>query len=98
MTDEPAAEATPAPQTPSVSPPVSGLPEDVIPVIPVRNLVQFPGVVLPVTVGRARSGAAAQEAARTERPVGILLQRDEAVEDPTGADMPRGGTTAGIPR
>ncbi|WP_247889886.1 endopeptidase La [Azospirillum brasilense] len=95
---EHAAEATPTPQMPPTSPPVSGLPEDVIPVIPVRNLVQFPGVVLPVTVGRARSVAAAQEAARTERPVGILLQRDEAVEDPTGADMHRVGTTASILR
>ncbi|MFC5354943.1 endopeptidase La [Azospirillum himalayense] len=98
MTDEHAAEATPTPQTPPASPPASELPEDVIPVIPVRNLVQFPGVVLPVTVGRARSVAAAQEAARTERPVGILLQRDEAVEDPTGADMHRVGTTASILR
>ncbi|WP_246472359.1 endopeptidase La [Azospirillum tabaci] len=98
MTDEHAAEATPTSQTPPSSPSTSGLPEDVIPVIPVRNLVQFPGVVLPVTVGRARSVAAAQEAARTERPVGILLQRDEAVEDPTGADMHRVGTTASILR
>ncbi len=94
VTDERTAESTPNPQTP----PASGLPEDVIPVIPVRNLVQFPGVVLPVTVGRARSVAAAQEAARTERPVGILLQRDEAVEEPTGADMHRVGTTASILR
>ncbi len=98
MTDEHAADATPTPETPPAPAPASGLPEDVIPVIPVRNLVQFPGVVLPVTVGRARSVAAAQEAARTERPVGILLQRDEAVEEPTGADMHRVGTTASILR
>ena len=76
----------------------SGLPDDVIPIIPVRNLVLFPGAVLPVTVGRARSVAAAQEAARTERPVGILLQREEAVEEPTGGDMHRVGATAGILR
>ncbi|MBP2313971.1 endopeptidase La [Azospirillum soli] len=75
-----------------------GLPDDVIPIIPVRNLVLFPGVVLPVTVGRARSVAAAQEAARTERPVGIVLQREEAVEEPTGVDMHRVGATAGILR
>ncbi len=76
----------------------SGLSDDVIPIIPVRNLVLFPGAVLPVTVGRARSVAAAQEAARTERPVGILLQREEAVEEPTGGDMHRVGATAGILR
>ncbi|MCW2243531.1 endopeptidase La [Azospirillum canadense] len=85
---------------PETAPETAGdsLPDDVIPVIPVRNLVQFPGVVLPVTVGRARSIAAAQEAARRERAVGILLQRDEAVEEPTGADMHRIGTTANILR
>lgn len=77
---------------------VAGLPDDVIPIIPVRNLVLFPGVVVPVTVGRVRSVAAAQEAARTERAVGIVLQRDETAEEPTGADMHRVGTAAGILR
>ncbi len=76
----------------------AGLPDDVIPIIPVRNLVLFPGVVIPVTVGRARSVAAAQEAARTERAVGIVLQRDEAVEEPGGAAMHQVGTTANILR
>ena len=96
MTDEQA--STPVSEQSAIDQPSPGLPEDVIPIIPVRNLVQFPGVVLPVTVGRARSVAAAQEAARTERPVGIVLQRDEAVEEPTGADMHRIGTTANILR
>ena len=99
MIDEKAASAAPEPAAdPADDPAADSLPEDVIPVIPVRNLVQFPGVVLPVTVGRARSVAAAQEAARRERAVGILLQHDEAVEEPTGADMHRIGTTANILR
>ncbi|HSQ03007.1 MAG TPA: LON peptidase substrate-binding domain-containing protein, partial [Burkholderiales bacterium] len=43
------------------------LPEDALIILPVRNLVLFPGVVLPITIGRARSRAAAQEAARSQR-------------------------------
>ncbi len=44
--------------------------------IPVRNLVLFPGTVVPVAVNRERSLAAAQEAVRSERKVGFLLQHD----------------------
>ncbi len=45
-------------------------------IVPVRNTVLFPGLVLPITVGRAKSIAAAQQAVRDQRQVGILLQRD----------------------
>ena len=48
--------------------------EDVLLILPVRNVVLFPGVVLPITIGRERSLAAAQEAVRTQRKVGLLLQ------------------------
>jgi ATP-dependent Lon protease len=61
------------------------LPEDALAVIPMRNTVLFPGVVAPVTIGRERSVAAAQEAARAERQVGFLLQRDPT-KDKVGAD------------
>ncbi|AWK86918.1 endopeptidase La [Azospirillum thermophilum] len=71
---------------------------ELLPIIPVRNLVLFPNVVVPVTVARPRSVAAAQEAVRDEGPVGILLQRDTEVEEPTGADMFQIGTLAGILR
>ena len=47
-----------------------------------RNTVLFPGVISPVAVGRAASVAAAQEAVRTERKVGFLLQRDPQKNDP----------------
>jgi ATP-dependent Lon protease len=52
------------------------LPADALILIPMRNTVLFPGVISPITVGRAASVAAAQEAVRSERQVGFLLQRD----------------------
>src|SRR3546814_7287819 len=61
-------------------------------------MVRFPGSVLPVVGGRKRSVAAAQEAARTERPVGLLLQRDPQAEEPGPVDLHRVGTVAGILR
>jgi ATP-dependent Lon protease len=74
------------------------LPPDGLILIPVRNLVLFPGMVAPVSIGRERSIAAAQEAARSERPIGILLQRDAAAELPEPAQMHTVGTVAGIVR
>jgi ATP-dependent Lon protease len=52
------------------------LPEGALIVVPMRNTVLFPGVISPITVGRPSSVAAAQEAVRSERKVGFLLQRD----------------------
>jgi ATP-dependent Lon protease len=69
-----------------------------MPIIPVRGLVLFPGVILPITLGRSMSIAAAQEAARNERPVGILLQRDAETETPAPEDLHWVGTVASILR
>jgi ATP-dependent Lon protease len=74
------------------------IPEDVLLVLPVRNLVLFPGVVLPIAIGRNKSLAAAQEAVRTQRKVGLLLQTDPAIDDPTAAQLHRVGTAATIVR
>jgi ATP-dependent Lon protease len=74
------------------------LPPDAMIVVPVRNFVLFPGMVMPVTVGRAKSIAAAQQAVREQKPVGILKQRDPDVADPTGIDMHRMGTVAKVVR
>src|SRR5258708_39556160 len=52
------------------------LPADALIIVPLRNAVLFPGVMSPITIGRASSVAAAQEAARAEKRVGFLLQRD----------------------
>jgi ATP-dependent Lon protease len=74
------------------------LPADALIIVPVRNTVLFPGLVLPITVGRPKSIAAAQQAVRDQRQVGILMQRDAEVADPTGIDMHRMGTVANIVR
>jgi ATP-dependent Lon protease len=74
------------------------LPDDALAIVPVRNLVLFPGVVLPITVGRPRSIAAAQNAVRSEKPIGVVLQRDESVSEPSGLDLHRVGTVGGVLR
>src|SRR5246127_2677980 len=74
------------------------LPPDALIVVPVRNTVLFPGLVLPITLGRPKSIAAAQQAVRDQRQVGILLQRVAEVEDPTALDMHRMGTLANVVR
>ncbi|AZY49628.1 endopeptidase La [Bordetella avium] len=61
------------------------LPEDARIIIPLRDAVLFPGVLNPVTVARQIAVEAAQEAVKTERPVGFLLQRD-AKKDEVGPD------------
>ena len=74
------------------------LPPDALIIVPVRNTVLFPGLVLPITIGRPKSIAAAQQAVRDQRQVGILLQRAAEVADPTPIDMHRMGTLANIVR
>ena len=72
--------------------------DDMLIILPVRNLVLFPGTVMPVAVNRERSLAAAQEAVRAERKIGFLLQHDPEQETPSGADLYRIGTVASIVR
>jgi ATP-dependent Lon protease len=74
------------------------LPDDAMIIVPVRNFVLFPGMVMPVTIGRPRSVAAAQQAVREQRQVGILKQRDPEVSEPTALDMHRMGTVANVVR
>jgi ATP-dependent Lon protease len=74
------------------------IPDDALIIIPVRNSVLFPGVVSPIMVGRPKSVAAAQQALREQRPVGLLLQRDPEVDDPGPDDLHRVCTIANIVR
>jgi len=74
------------------------LPEDALIIVPVRNVVLFPGMVFPLTVGRERSRAAAYEAARLQRPLGILLQTKADLEQPGPDDLHWVGTTANVLR
>jgi ATP-dependent Lon protease len=71
---------------------------DALIILPVRNLVLFPGVVLPITVGRPRSIAAAQQAVREGRQLGVLMQRDPQQADPAAIDLHRMGTIANVLR
>jgi ATP-dependent Lon protease len=74
------------------------LPPDGLIIIPVRNMVLFPGLVAPINIGRDRSIAAAQEATRSERPIGILLQRDPEADVPRPEQLHQIGTVASIVR
>src|SRR5262245_5393872 len=74
------------------------IPSDAMIIVPVRNAVLFPEQVMPITVGRPKSIAAAQQAMREQRPVGILMQREANVADPSPIDMHRFGTVANVVR
>jgi ATP-dependent Lon protease len=74
------------------------LPSDALIIVPVRNTVLFPGMVLPITVGRPGSIAAAQQAVREQRQIGLLLQRDQTIDDPQPPHLYRIGTVANLVR
>jgi ATP-dependent Lon protease len=74
------------------------IPNDALIIVPVRNTVLFPGVVAPITIARPKSIAAAQQALRDQRPIGILLQRNPEADDPGPDDLSRVCTVANIVR
>lgn len=74
------------------------LPQDAMILIPPREAVLFPGVLSPVTVQRTGSVAAAQEAVKSELPVGFLLQRDATKTDVGPSDLYWVGTQGPIVR
>jgi len=67
-----------------------------IPILPLRNTVLFPGVVLPITVGRDKSIKAVHDAYKTDKLIGVLAQRDSSVEDPSMKELVDVGTIARI--
>ncbi len=58
-----------------------------LPLLPLRNTVLFPGVVLPITVGRDKSIKAVNDAYKTDKLVGVVSQKDSSVEEPTVSDL-----------
>ena len=72
--------------------------EDVLIILPVRNIVLFPGAVAPIGINRPKTIAGVQEAVRTERKVGLLLQRQPDIDDPSPADLHPIGTVASVLR
>jgi ATP-dependent Lon protease len=71
---------------------------DDIPILPLRNNVLFPGVVIPITVGRDKSIKLIQHANKTDKVVGVVSQKDQEEEEPTAKDLHKVGTVAQIVR
>lgn len=67
-----------------------------LPILPLRNTVLFPGVVIPITVGRDKSIKLIQEAYRGDKTLGVVSQKNDDVEDPTEEDLNPIGTIAHI--
>lgn len=73
-------------------------PKDAQIVVPVRNMVLFPGLVFPITIGRPASIAAAQQAMREQRQIVVLLQRNIEADSPAPDDLYKVGTLANVLR
>jgi ATP-dependent Lon protease len=73
----------------------SAIPDE-LPILPLKNTVLFPGVVVPITVGRDRSLALVKEAYESDKTIGVVTQKDESVEDPETGDIYQIGTVAQI--
>ncbi|PTR10143.1 ATP-dependent Lon protease [Nitrosospira sp. Nsp5] len=74
------------------------LPDGVIALVPMRNVVLFPHVLMPITVGRVKSIAAVEHALQSNTPVGIVLQKDAAIDDPGIDALCPIGTVANVLR
>lgn len=71
------------------------LPED-LPILPLRNMVLFPGVVIPITAGRDKSIRLINDANAKGRTIGVVSQKEENIEVPTAEDINKVGTVARI--
>ena len=67
-----------------------------LPLLPLRNTVLFPGVVIPITVGRDKSIKAVSDAYKADKLIGVVSQKDSLVEEPTVSDLVDIGTVAKI--
>lgn len=67
-----------------------------ISLLPLRNTVLFPGVVLPITVGRDKSIRAVNDAYKADKLIGVIAQKDSDIEDPEKKDLEKVGTVAKI--
>ncbi len=69
---------------------------EVLPLLPLRNTVLFPGVVIPITVGRDKSIQLIREAYSGKKPIGVVAQRSAEIDDPKANDLFTIGTMAHI--
>jgi ATP-dependent Lon protease len=67
---------------------------DILPILPLRNTVLFPGVVIPITVGRDKSIKLIRDANKGKRLIGVVAQQDVSIEDPNFSQLNRVGTIA----
>jgi len=74
------------------------IPEDVLLIVPVRNIVMFPGAVTQISLGREMSINAAREVVNDGHKLGIILQRDPNVDEPGPDDLYQIGTTVSVIR
>lgn len=65
-----------------------------LPILPLRNTVLFPGVVIPITVGRDKSISLIREAYKGSKVIGVVAQKDADIEDPVAEDLNKVGTVA----
>ena len=70
--------------------------QTIFPILPVRNMVMFPKVIIPITAGRAMSIKLLEEAQRNNEYIGILTQNNSSIENPTTDDLFSVGTLAKI--
>lgn len=70
--------------------------DEIIPILPLLNTVLYPGMVIPITVGRNKSIKLVQDYARSNQAIGVVTQKDNEVEDPTISDLFEIGTLAKI--
>ncbi|MBE0549152.1 MAG: endopeptidase La [Rubrivivax sp.] len=78
--------------------PITALPDDVVALVPMRNVVLFPHVLMPIIVGRERSLAALRHAVAAEAPLGIVLQKNAQVDEPGFDELCAIGTLATVVR
>ena len=69
---------------------------DILPILPLRNTVLFPGIIIPITVGREKSIKLIREAYKKDKIIGTVAQRNPNINEPTGKDIYKVGTVAQI--
>ena len=69
---------------------------DELPILPLRNTVLFPGVVIPITAGRDQSISLLKEANQGDKTIGVVAQKNELIENPSADDIFKIGTVARI--
>ncbi|MBQ4367567.1 MAG: endopeptidase La [Muribaculaceae bacterium] len=67
-----------------------------LPILPTRNMVLFPGMTMPIGVGREKSMRLIQDAAKRKRPIGVICQLDSNVDEPGQKDLYQVGTVADV--